>query len=372
MTEVNQRVRNHRIPARPHLHGEPTALRLGHSARTLTDRSGWTRAASPGGWCGASSGSRFPACSSFPVTRWSGASSGPGRRSRPVERIFEAAETGGGPARGGSAGRLLSLEGRRPRAEAADTPALDTHEVTETAHVPTDREGIHALTAWRAHNRGEAVETRLEELQQLSVGRTAVDDPGGNALLWSLGTLAYQLLHTVRSRTLTGSWRGTPRSTPERARPEERCVSAASRGAGSRLPNARNDGIRLHEASWRARVRESSPASPYVVSREGPGFDHHRLRGPIGHVPPAEYEDELLDVGEAAQRRQDSQKSVSDNPGAVQIMPGVGVEPTRALAHAILSRTRMPIPPPRPAIPNYARGTLATGISPTGRRGHVR
>ena len=51
------------------------------------------------------------------------------------------------------------------------------------------------------------VEQRIEELVQLSAGKTAVDDTGGNALLWSLAVVAYQTLHTLRQQFLSGSWR---------------------------------------------------------------------------------------------------------------------------------------------------------------------
>ncbi|MFW6174924.1 MAG: transposase, partial [Chloroflexota bacterium] len=138
------------------------------------------------------------------------------RHSTRAEGIFEDAatvRTSSGQLWGG---RLLSLEGRRPLAEAEeDTLELDTHEVTDTAHILTDREGIHALTAWRAYNRGTAVEHRIKELKQLLVGRTAVDDLEGNALLWQLGVLAYQMLHGVRSLALSGPWRT---ATPDRLR----------------------------------------------------------------------------------------------------------------------------------------------------------
>jgi hypothetical protein len=46
------------------------------------------------------------------------------------------------------------------------------------------------------------VEHRIEEMGQLGVGRTAVDDIGGNHVLWSLGALAYQMLHLVRTTVL--------------------------------------------------------------------------------------------------------------------------------------------------------------------------
>ena len=110
--------------------------------------------------------------------------------------------------------RLLSLQGRRPLAQTEGTFALDTHEVTDTAHVLTNIEGIHAITAWRLYNAGAVVEQRIEELGQLSLGKTAIDDRAGNALLWALGGLAYQLFHTLR-HALYGHWR---RAQPKRLR----------------------------------------------------------------------------------------------------------------------------------------------------------
>ncbi len=55
--------------------------------------------------------------------------------------------------------------------------------------------------------RGAVVEQRIEELGQLSAGRTAVDDLGGNALPSSLAALAYQLLHILRANCLGRRWR---------------------------------------------------------------------------------------------------------------------------------------------------------------------
>jgi hypothetical protein len=66
----------------------------------------------------------------------------------------------------------------------------------------TNLEGVDPLTAWRMYNQGAQVEHRIEEMGQLGVGRTAVDDLGGNHLLWSLGALAYQMLHLVRTTVL--------------------------------------------------------------------------------------------------------------------------------------------------------------------------
>ena len=102
--------------------------------------------------------------------------------------------------------RLLTVQTTRP-AESEGALALDTYEVLRQADVLTNIPGIHALTGWRLYNRGAVVEQRIEELAQLSAGKTAVDDKGGNALLWSLAVVAYQTLHTLREHYLSGSWR---------------------------------------------------------------------------------------------------------------------------------------------------------------------
>jgi hypothetical protein len=102
--------------------------------------------------------------------------------------------------------RLLSVEQRREiRAKEGELELL-SYEVLKTAHVLTNVEGIHALSAWRLYNQGALVEQRIEELGQLSVGETAVDDLGGNHLLWAMGALAYQMLHTIRTTALSGRW----------------------------------------------------------------------------------------------------------------------------------------------------------------------
>ena len=103
--------------------------------------------------------------------------------------------------------RLLSIQQRTALRAEAGVLELDSYEVQKTAHVLTNVEGIHALTAWRLYNQGARVEQRIEELGQLSVGETAVDDLGGNHLLWAIGALAYQVLHTIRTTALTGRWR---------------------------------------------------------------------------------------------------------------------------------------------------------------------
>lgn len=102
--------------------------------------------------------------------------------------------------------RLLTVRTTRP-VDGDDELDLDSHEVLRQADVLTNIGGIHALTGWRLYNAGAVVEQRIEELAQLSAGRTAVDDLGGNAALWSLAVVAYQTLHMLRLHFLSGSWR---------------------------------------------------------------------------------------------------------------------------------------------------------------------
>jgi len=68
--------------------------------------------------------------------------------------------------------------------------------------IVTNLEGTNPLDAWHMYNQGALVEHRIEEMGQLGVGHTAVNDIGGNHLLWALGALAYQLLHLVRTTVL--------------------------------------------------------------------------------------------------------------------------------------------------------------------------
>lgn len=110
--------------------------------------------------------------------------------------------------------RLLSVEERRVVRSEGEL-ALESFEVETSAHVLTNVEGIHAISAWRLYNQGAVVEQRIEELGQLAVGRAAVDDLGGNHLLWALGALAYHVLHTIRTTALSGGW---TRAQPKRLR----------------------------------------------------------------------------------------------------------------------------------------------------------
>lgn len=109
--------------------------------------------------------------------------------------------------------RLLSLEWRKK--ETGEEVLVASDRIVQRAHVLTNIPGLHALTAWRAYNAGAVVEQRIEELGQLGAGRTAVDDLDGNALLWQIAALAYQLLHVLRTTTLQGSWH---RAQPHRLR----------------------------------------------------------------------------------------------------------------------------------------------------------
>jgi hypothetical protein len=111
--------------------------------------------------------------------------------------------------------RVLACEWRVPRPPRPDELGLDTYEVEKRALVLTNDPGVQALTGWRTYNQGAVVEQHIEELGQLAIGRTAVDDLGGNQLLWALGAVAYQLLHIIRTTALRGSWR---RAQPARLR----------------------------------------------------------------------------------------------------------------------------------------------------------
>jgi hypothetical protein len=123
------------------------------------------------------------------------------RNSEKDERIWTASGTLYGA-------RLLACEWRkRVRGKDGMTLPLETYAVEKRALVLTNDPGMHALTAWRTYNRGALVEQRIEELGQLSIGRTAVDHLEGNRLLWAIGALAYQMLHIIRTTALTGSWR---------------------------------------------------------------------------------------------------------------------------------------------------------------------
>lgn len=105
--------------------------------------------------------------------------------------------------------RLVAVRRWKDTPVDPDQPELwpETRHVAMSALILTNLEGTQPLTAWRRYNAGAVVEQRIEELGQLGVGATAIDDLGGNALLWALGALAYQILHVMRREMFTGSWK---------------------------------------------------------------------------------------------------------------------------------------------------------------------
>jgi hypothetical protein len=118
---------------------------------------------------------------------------------------------------------------------------------------------VDPVTAWDMYNQGTLVEQRIEELGQLGVGRTAVDDIGGNHLLWSLGVLAYQLLHYARTLVIrTQEQVKTVRALILRA--PGKLVRHARR---LRLKLTRNDPItrRILDALQRLRSRVATPVA---------------------------------------------------------------------------------------------------------------
>lgn len=110
--------------------------------------------------------------------------------------------------------RLLTVQERTEIHREGELETGD-YEVVVTANLLTNIAEIDALSAWRLYNQGTVVEQRIKEMAQLSVGATAVDDLGGNALLWSMGAIAYQLVHTLRESALSGAWR---KAQPDRLR----------------------------------------------------------------------------------------------------------------------------------------------------------
>jgi hypothetical protein len=80
--------------------------------------------------------------------------------------------------------------------------ALGRVVIEDQATILTNIASIDPITAWRMYNQGAQVEHRIEEMGQLGAGRTAVDDLGGNHLLWGLAALAYEMQHFVRTAGL--------------------------------------------------------------------------------------------------------------------------------------------------------------------------
>lgn len=135
-----------------------------------------------------------------PAYRWVRELPGPLRQSKKDERLW----TGSASLYGA---RLLAVEQRRELKTENGELELGAMEVRKRAYMLTSFAGLQAISAWRLYNRGTVVESRIKELVQLGAGATAVDDLGGNALLWSMTALAYQLQHVIRTQGLSGSWR---------------------------------------------------------------------------------------------------------------------------------------------------------------------
>jgi hypothetical protein len=133
---------------------------------------------------------------------------GPLRQSKKDKRLWTGAASLYGA-------RLLAVEQRRELKREEGELELGAVELQKRAYVLTNLQGLHAISAWRLYNRGAVVESRIKELVQLGAGATAVDDLGGNQLLWGMTVLAYQIQHTIRSQGLSGSWR---RAEPNRLR----------------------------------------------------------------------------------------------------------------------------------------------------------
>ena len=143
-----------------------------------------------------------------PAYKWARTLLGPLRQSKKDKRLW----TGSAQLYGA---RLLAVEQRRELKTESGELELGAVELQKRAYVLTNVPGLQAISAWRLYNRGAVVESRIKELVQLGAGATAVDHLGGNALLWTMTTLAYQLQHVIRTHGLAGRWR---KAEPNRLR----------------------------------------------------------------------------------------------------------------------------------------------------------
>ncbi len=188
--------------------------------------------------------------------------------------------------------RLLSVERRRRVGPDEGELDLAAWETTMSADVLTNIGSIGPVEAWRAYNAGAVVEQRIEELGQLSAGRTAVDDLGGNALLWSLAVLAYQLLHIPRANFLGGRWRAVqPRGirlrllrAPARITSHARRTSLGFARAEPALGLPRRALRTIATGSRAARTRLTGP-NPGLPKAPRGGAHSPCLREPFGTPP---------------------------------------------------------------------------------------
>ena len=162
--------------------------------------------------------------------------------------------------------RLMVAEGRRwgvrmlcvrQREEApAGELALGHVVLKQQSTILTNLEGIDAVTAWRMYNQGALVEHRIEEMGQIGAGRTAVDDIGGNHLLWALWAFAYELTHYVRTVVLP-----QPKNLEERLRREPQAQVKSLRTLVFRAPGK----LVRHARRWKLRLVENDPATKVLL-----------------------------------------------------------------------------------------------------------
>lgn len=208
-----------------------------------------------------------------PIHGWLRKRRGPWRPNGPADGAFARVETVYSAVGEIWGFPLVALQGRRPLVSEENSLDLDTYEVTDTVHILTNVPGVHALTAWRRYNQGVVVEQRIEELGQLAVGQTAVDDLDGNRLLWALGGLAYQVLHLLRTTALGPGWRS---AQPKRIRawllrmPGSAGPSPGPARAAGRLNRPGRRVLRAQGPHPMVGVTLDPPGVPRGASRTGP------------------------------------------------------------------------------------------------------
>ena len=132
------------------------------------------------------------------IPEWDGIEKSCGEWEESSEHVFADGETWVSEGKWADA-RLMSVQHRRRISRVQrELYSGCEHVIVRRAMVLTNIEGIDPIEAWSMYNDGAVVEQRIEEMYQLGAGATAVDDEGGNATLWSLSVLAYQLQHTLR------------------------------------------------------------------------------------------------------------------------------------------------------------------------------
>ena len=235
---------------------------------------------------------------SFPLKvprhHWLRDHQGPWRFSAKGEAVFPGEEpwTATGKLQGA---RLLSVRTTRPL-DTPDTLDLDTYEVIRQAGVLTNIAGIHALTAWRLHDRGAVVERRIEELAQLSAGETAVEPRGRGPpdAAHAARELPLRLLADRPAQAPPPPAVPAPRQADD---PRAQDLSPApSRRTRPPPPPRRPAGPQPRHPAPRARLglhakphpkgRERDPGTPVPATRH-----HPRLGPPFAHPTPPQSHD---------------------------------------------------------------------------------